>query len=225
MNPMKISHPIPNTILFTFDNRKDLTLSFARPQEYFESSNEELNGKSFSFYDIINHQMDADGNISYFSYWDGFNFSSETYYEWFHSIRDYSGLPQLTQHEYDLHLQLDIDGTRDKYYIIGCLEGDSDTIDHELSHAMFYLDDDYMIEMDKLTKLFYSYHTEYRSMVRELTALGYADHVLDDEIQAYMSTSKNKELRKDFGIDTKVLKPLIKEYRRTFKHFRKQHDA
>lgn len=224
MNPMKISHPITNTVLLTFDTRKDLTLSMTRCQEFFENSNERIRGKPFTFYDLINSQMDDNGNISYYSYFDGFNFSSETYYDWVDSIRDPSGHPDFTQHEYELHLQLDIRGTRDNFYIIGCLD-DNSALDHELAHAMYYLDECYMIKMDQFTARFYSHCTEYRSMVRALTVLGYADHVLDDEIQAYMSTSKKKELLKDFGIDTKLLKPLIKEYRQTFKHFRKQHDA
>ena len=224
MNPMKISHPITNTVLFTFDNRKDLTLSMTRCQEFFENSNEHIRGKSFTFYDLINSQMDDNGNISYYSYFDGFNFSSETYYDWVDSIREIYGNPQFTHHESDLYTKIGNICIHDNFYIIGCLD-DNSALDHELAHAMYYLDEDYMIKMDQITARFYSRLTEYRSMVRALTALGYADHVIDDEIQAYMSTSKKKELRKDFGIDTKLLKPFIKEYRQTFKHFRKQHDA
>lgn len=211
---MKISQPISNCYLFEFTTRKALTLSFCRIQEYFEASNPKLKGIPFTFYELINQMMKSDGTLDYFSFWDGFNFSGDVLLNWLDEIGD------LTDHEKKLIDNIEFNGS--KFYVIGCLIGDVGTIKHELAHAMYNLDDTYRNFMDHV------YFSEFLrcgkqcdKMRAELKKLGYADEVLIDEIQAYLSTSPRKELRGDFDLDTDELKPVIKSYRKTFKKFYK----
>jgi len=44
--------------------------------------------------------------------------------------------------------------------------------------------------------------------------LGYGQNVINDEIQAYMSTSNKKELVNDFKLDFDKITPIRKKYRK-----------
>ena len=46
-----------------------------------------------------------------------------------------------------------------------------------------------------------------------LVDMGYAQHVIDDEIQAYLSTSKKPELKFWFGKLSKDVMKLVDEFR------------
>jgi hypothetical protein len=43
--------------------------------------------------------------------------------------------------------------------------------------------------------------------------------VLKDEVQAYMSTSKKKELVETFGLDYDTILPTIREYRKVLRQY------
>ena len=72
-----------NILQFSFDSQKELTLTFFRIQEYYESALTNIVGKKFSVFDFLNGYLDDAGKIDYFSFWSGFNFPDDVLKEWF----------------------------------------------------------------------------------------------------------------------------------------------
>jgi hypothetical protein len=56
-------------------------------------------------------------------------------------------------------------------------------------------------------------------MVKKLKKMGYGDNVIKDEVQAYMSTSKKKELVETFGLDYNTILPMIRKYRKVLRWY------
>ena len=224
----KATSPITGCVLLEFNKQKDLAMSFCRVQEYYESDLSKLNGKFFSFYEFIDALTKDDGTINYFSYWNGFNIPGNVYEKW------KKGVGELTTHEKKLDNAIYSSIDSDKpYYVIGGIANDRLTINHELAHAMFSLKTEaknlnktsvvYLKEACSLNEEFSEkYKKEYDSFIKSLKKQGYGENVIQDEIQAYMSTSNKKELVEVFKIDYNKILPLITKYRKNFKKYYKQ---
>lgn len=209
----KIVQPVPNCYLFLCDNNKELALTFCRMQEYYESDLPELKNKHFSFEEFIDSQMDINGNIDYFNYWDGFNIPSQVLHSWL------GGIKNLTRWEDKLIAQLPI-LSDEPFYVIGALEKDKTTISHEIAHALYSLDNSYFAKMSALTTNFLNEHKKDSSkLIKILKILGYGENVILDEIQAYLSTDPKKNLVEDFELDYDTLKPLIQQYRKVLREY------
>jgi hypothetical protein len=209
--------PVPNCLLFLFDKQKDLALTFCRVQEYYESDNSNLKGQYFTFDEFINEMMDDIGNINYFNFWSGFNIPGEIFQNWKNLIGD----EPLTNQEIDLLTEIQFSKiNKDRFYIIGALKKDKNVINHEIAHALYYLNQDYKNEMVLLnTEFNQNYKKHYNSLLKELKKLQYCDEVLQDEVQAYMSSSIKNELVNDFRMDYETLLPIIKKYRKVLRKY------
>jgi hypothetical protein len=108
-----------------------------------------------------------------------------------------------------------------KYYVIGTLMDDANTIDHEIAHALYYMNIEYKNEMAELIKEFQTNHIEdYDRMCSILTNVRqYGNNVLFDEIQAYMATESKKELIKDFGINYSDCRKIIKKFQKVLQKY------
>jgi hypothetical protein len=88
-------------------------------------------------------------------------------------------------------------------------------IDHELAHALYYMNEFYKGEMVDVIYKFYKQHRkEYSKMVKKLKKMGYGDNVIKDEVQAYMSTSTKKELVEKFELDFDNIKSIRNDFRK-----------
>jgi len=213
---------VDNCLLIKFNKQKDLTMSFFRVEEYYESANPKLHQQAFTLETFIEEQMKSDGELDYFNYWTGFNVPGYIIEEWSNKINA----------EYYFREKQLIDIIRDrldvsrKYYVIGALENDTNTIDHEIAHALYYMNPEYNKEMGELISEFQSNYTEdYNIMCSVLTnTRQYGNNVLFDEIQAYMATETKKELVKEFRMDYSKCKSIIKKFQKvlqkynTYKH-------
>jgi len=211
-----------NCLLIKFNEQKDLTMSFFRVEEYYESANPKLYQQSFTLETFIEEQMKSDGTLDYFNYWTGFNVPGYIIEEWSNKINA----------EYYLRESQLIDIIRDrldisrKYYVIGTLMNDTNTIDHEIAHALYYMNSDYNKEMGELISEFQSnYIDDYNIMCSVLTnTRQYGNSVLFDEIQAYMATEPKKELIKEFRMNYSKCKGIVKKFQKvllkynTFQH-------
>ena len=216
---MKVTSPIDNCLLFAFKTRKELTLSFCRVQEFYESDKPALSGKHFSFYEFVNALMKNNGTIDYFAYWDGFNVPGDVYSEWL------SGVDDLTAHEVKIQKAVKAKiKNQTPYYLIACLASDVATTRHEVAHAMYSMktkakglgksNTTYYNAAQKLNEEFKKNNEEeYDKMIKALKKEGYADKVVEDEIQAYLSTSTQDEIE-EFKLNYTKLLPLIKKYRK-----------
>lgn len=160
---------------------------FLRPQEFYESSFEEIINKQFRFSRFMDIYKLHYGKpeFTYGNDWAGFNIPSDILEDCMFNI------PDDEINNYD-KIMLSIISTikniegDDKYYLLGVDELEEDVLQHEFAHAMYFTLPEYKIEMDKLTKRCDDSVKE--SMYKCITEYGYADHVLPDEMQAYMAT-------------------------------------
>ena len=206
-----------NCLLIKFNQQKELTLTFFRVQEYYESANPKLYQKAFTLETFVEEQMKSDGSLDYFNYWTGFNVPGYIIEEWSKKID-----AEYYDREYQLiNLVKDRLDLEQKYYVIGTLMDDANTIDHEIAHALYYMNIEYKNEMAELIKEFQTNHIEdYNRMCSILTNVRqYGNNVLFDEIQAYMATEPKKELIKDFGINYSDCRKIIKKFQKVLQKY------
>ena len=206
----KSRKPIKNCLLLEFNTQKDLALAFCRVEEYYEGV-PQLNRKYTSFVDFIDFFMKDDGSINYFNYWSGFNIPGDAYMEWSQqNMSDKTYWELALAEEITKKLDLTV-----PFYIIGGKKGDMNVIDHEIAHALYYMNESYKGEMEETNYDFYkNYRMQYSKMVKKLKKMGYGENVIKDEVQAYMSTSTKKELVEKFELDYNAILPMIRKYRK-----------
>lgn len=166
---------------------------FLRSQEYYESAFEEIIGKQFKFsnYMDIYKQHYGKQEFTYGSDWSGFNIPSNILEECMFNV------PEDEINNYDkimlsiIHTIKESEGDHN-YYLLGVDELSNSLLEHEFAHAMWYTLPEYKAEMSKL-------NDECDPVVKDMmykciTEYGYADHVLPDEMQAYMSTGLGRKM-------------------------------
>lgn len=175
-----------------FDNRKDLCLCFLRYQEYYESDNPRFQYKAFTWADYVTWYSKKRGSFSYSEDWSGFNFPANV-------IRDVQRLGILDPNRYDDLMSgalglITNDSESTDVYLIGYQKGKTDTLDHEMAHAAFYLDGGYRAEVNDLLLQLPDEIME--SLSTAIQELGYAKSSVVDEIQAFALTGSRSYLWK-----------------------------
>jgi len=180
-------------------------MTLCRPQEYYECNSNKLRNKVFTFEELIDHYTAKDGTITYFSYWAGFNIPS-------HVLEIFFSNFDLNDREKKLY-ELTRKFSHEPYYLIATKNNDSDTLNHELLHAHYYLNHSYRQKVDTTVK-------HMRPELRKQTAkvlkkMGYTKEVIVDEINAYLATSTYKYLSEELELelsrkDTKPFRDLAK---------------
>ena len=168
-------------------------LMFMRPQEFYESSFEEIIGKQFKVSDFVNIYKQHYGKqqFTYGSDWAGFNIPSNILEECMFNI------PEDEINNWDklmlstINTIKGIEGDHN-YYLLGVDELSNRLLEHEFAHAMWFTLPEYKSEMSKLNDE--CDPTVKDMMCKCITEYGYADHVLPDELQAYMSTGLGKKM-------------------------------
>ena len=208
----KLKEIYKGIFLVTIQDEYDLAMTFCRLQEFYESPFKQVQGKAFSMdeFQRMYAKKFGDGVFTYPADWAGFNvpgnvvnkFINTTFMDWGSEydfvIEDIYA--KITHHN------------NDAFYIIGSGPKDKDTINHEICHALYYLDKDYKFKVDYIisgleTKLLNYFKSE-------LLDQGYSKGVLIDEVNDYMCfyssyllTSKklNKREKKNFDeVKTKL---------------------
>ena len=190
-----------NIVHLIFPNQKELTMTMCRLQEFYESDNVKLRSRIFTFEQFIDQYTHKDGCFDYFSFWGGFNIPG-------HVVEDFFDVFELTNRELEVR-KATKKYSRKPYYLIGTLIKDVETTKHELLHAYYYLDTVYKQQVDVLVR---SMDKDLKkSITVALKNIGYANHVIIDEINAYMASSTHKYLKNDLDLDlTKAdMKPFV----------------
>lgn len=160
----------------------DLTMTFCRVQEFYESPFKNIRGKKFKLLDFMAQYSRNRGCFSYPVEWGGFNVPGkvvERLYEL--GIDDYNDYDRTIDEIRNKIKQ----ETKSNYYLIAS-DGNGQTIDHELCHGLFYLDRKYKKSaLEILKKLNKSV---YRKAEKALLEHGYCKAVIPDELQAYFTT-------------------------------------
>jgi hypothetical protein len=202
-----VSHPIDGCIMFKFESVPNLARTFFRMGEYYEA---QYNVELAEFLDRF---VDDKGEVNYFKFWDGFNITDQGFRSWLRKNSD------LTQAEKVLVDAVKKHTKTKRFCIIGVAGNDPATVNHELFHALYYLQSDYQSQVDQLLKEFRK-DSAYKTMASVLKSkLDYVDNV-DEEIAAYLTA--RSQLKMVFGVDPQdwskkfaaVFNAAIKEYKK-----------
>ena len=178
---MKVKEIYTNLFLYTFPNQYELASTFIRLQEFYESPYKEIKGKYFTLETFMDlYAKDNKDKFTYFEDWNGFNVPGDIVWE-FQDL--YAG--DLNEKEANLLNKKD-ELVKDDFYIIGIVEGEVDTLSHEIAHGLYYLNKNYKREMSKLINnmpILLKQRVE-----KYLLNIGYCKVVLKDELQAYFAT-------------------------------------
>jgi len=158
---------------------------FLRYQEFYESINPDFRGKSFAYLDYLSWyaQYTNQHTFTYPKDFIGYNLPSDSIFEC------YKKIPKGDRNKYDiimLRLYLDLcSESNGKFYLIGTIRKDT-TFQHEIAHALYYLEPSYKKQVDSLTA---ALSGRFKRAVFNLLATIYPEKVFNDELQAYMSTN------------------------------------
>jgi hypothetical protein len=219
----KLKKIYPGIYLCTIKDQYDLSMTFCRVQEFYESPYKEIRGKYFKLLDLMDTYVKRrkEHVFLYPEHWCGFNIPGnvikDLYYNDEHQIVDIN--------EYDLAV-MDMNDTIEEkthkpYYLIASGEDELSTVYHEVCHGLYSLDKDYKKKTDKLISKIIP--TAYKKISKVLLELGYCKAVIKDEVQAYLTTGMNmfysdakfnkKELCNVTDVAT-LLKANFKDYKK-----------
>lgn len=178
----------------SFPTRHLVTSTFLRFQEHYESP--EFAGKVFTLEEFMDWYAATRGAFTYCEDWSGFNLPSSV----FAPFRAGKFDPLTRKEAWLLGL---FDGIEEPFYVIGTVEG-GDALGHEIVHGLFSTAPGYADEV----RATLATHP-LPAMRLALGKMGYAEHVFDDELNAYLLTGLSKELvGKDRASAAKAKKAL-----------------
>lgn len=168
-----------------FKDDDEMIMHFIRFSEYYESADKNLYRSKFTMDEALDHYKQNRGK-TYFDGVGAFNLPvsimSKMASEYGNSLTD--------REKFIMSLVYNIrtvsEGTL-KYLIITSGKDDEpDEIQHEISHALYYIDPAYRLKMDSLTRLLPKRVKQ--ELYKFLEHEQYNQSVYDDELQSYMAT-------------------------------------
>jgi len=201
------------------NNEEDVARAFIRFQEYYE--NKDLKGQRGLTVQEIEQWWDKrrkelDTEDSYYQHWLGFNLPGKI-------ILDLTRLPSFRSDPANYNFEetkllsiletLSVDQLSDGY-LIGLWKDAEEVFDHEVAHAYFATIPAYKIE--QLKNISTLPKNIYESIKYQLSEMGYAAEVINDEIQAYFSTYTDSL---SDTIDTDIYNSYTFPFVNTFKKF------
>ncbi len=213
---IKFTEPIENLHCIQYPSHYLCVASFMRIQEFYESPDDSIRDKYFTLEQMMDssgiyqkRQFNKSENFTYFEDWGGFNVPYWTVVDFYKKFKN--SLSYKESYIFDVLDKKVYNWQKEKFYLIA-ISKKRDYYNHELSHGLYCLFDDYREEMDQLID-----ECSYRkSLVNMLRKDGYAERSIADEIQAYLSTSSDDYLRTTCGIQNpnKVSRPFKKVFRK-----------
>ena len=188
---------------------------FLRPQEFYESAFEEIISKQFKFsrFQDIYKQHYGKQEFTYGSDWSGFNIPSTILEECMFNI-DENDINTYDKIMLSIISTIKESEGDNNYYLLGVDELANHLLEHEFAHAMWFTLPDYKLAMTQLNNECDKVVKD--SMSKCITDYGYADHVLPDELQAYMATGLASKME-DMNI------PNIEEWQQKYREVFDQH--
>ena len=209
---MKNEEVLPNIYHINFKTQKELSSTFLRFQEYYESPkfrNKIFTLKEYKKWYIKNSEKGKKLNkFTYYSDWSGFNIPSYILKPFYKGKFN----PLSKKEKILLKTFLNVRGD---FYIIGTF-GLKKTLKHEIAHGLFYTNHSYKKEILKvLSKI----NKECQSKINKYLSDsgGYHKNSWQDETQAYLLTH-TEELH-DMGIKKLYLIKLKKRINNIYKKY------
>ena len=206
----------PNIYAVVIKNDYDRSMLFCRYQEYYESPFPEIRRKFFTLEEYMRLYTIENKN-GYFSYpndWVGYNVPSNVLIEAEHMFSNNVNLYDEIMSEI-IHYCIGENNFK-PWYLIGVDKIGSSTMNHEIAHGFYYTNPTYKIEMNDLIK-----NIEpkiYNQLKKSLIKTGYVDDkiIIDDEIQAYMSTGNSSTWKNEH------YEKYSKDFVKVFKKYNKK---
>jgi hypothetical protein len=174
----------PNIFGLQFQDRYDLCMHFLRYQEFYESSSPKFRNKSFTILSFMRwySKKYGDNSFTYPSDWNGFNIPSYVIEQVFNNA-----IPDRNIYDHEmLNIYRHCKKSSQNFYLIGYLKNNKTTLNHEIAHGFYYLNNDYKSIMKSLVK---SIPKDILLAINSwLKIKGYTPKVYIDETQAYLST-------------------------------------
>jgi len=168
-----------------FERRPDLCLSFMRFQEHFESP--EFRRRVFTteefkeWYTANSPKGKKTGKFTYAQDWNGFNVPSWTFKPFRNGRFD-----PLTDRE-QIMLE-ELEDMQEPFYVIGTYGRRSKSMEHEMAHALFFVDRNYRRAVRRVLE---GVKPRLRKRVYKFfkSTGGYHPDVFEDEFHAYLLSS------------------------------------
>jgi hypothetical protein len=169
---------------------------FMRYQEFYESDSDTFRGKGFKWKDFVKFYKEKTKNkiFTYHKDWAGYNIPCN-------SIESCIALiPDLNF--YDLIMFSVVDTIKnivgdDDYYLIGIDQSngeDPSLIYHEVAHGLWFSSSEYKYQQKNNIE---DMNPSVRDQLsKKISGMGYGQNVIDDEIQAYLSTGVGDNMRR-----------------------------
>jgi hypothetical protein len=205
---MKKKQVLPNIYLVEFDTTQEAAMTFMRFQEHYESP--KFRNKIFTREEYIKwyQRYTNKPNFTYYQDWTGFNIPSYVLLPFFSG-----GFTDFTRREREfLSLFKKCTG---QYYIIGIKKGQSNTLKHELMHALYYTNPKYRQSVERILDS----GPSLLPISIYIKNLGYHNEVLRDETHAYLVTCQDN--LKKAAINFDIYKPIIKLLNTNYKKYSK----
>jgi hypothetical protein len=216
--PYEIKEILPNIFHLHFQTKGELTRTFIRFQEYYESP--EFRNKIFSLKEykqwyIKNSKKGLTTNkFTYFSDWSGFNIPSNILIPFYEGKLN----PLLKREKVFLE---EFKNKTSSFYVIGTFESKREiTLQHEIGHALYSTNKEYKEKINNILesmpnhiiKTFNNYFSK---------SGGYHESVFDDERHAYLiSDGKNKKfIEKDLKLTSDEILEYTKKIHDIFNSF------
>lgn len=190
-------------------------MTFLRSQEYYESIFDQIIRKQFKFsqFQDIYKQHYGKQEFTYGEDWTGFNIPSTVLEECMFNV-DKDDINVGDKIMLSIIKAIKEREGNSKYYLLGVDEMNNDLLEHEFAHAMYFTIPEYKeamtkvnMECDGVVKT---------AMLKCIVDYGYADHVLQDELQAYMSTGLGEQMEE---LEIENIEIEMEKYREVFEEF------
>ena len=222
---MKIDYKIeevrPNIFAVIVKDHYHRAMLFLRVQEYYESPNPEFRGKNFNIWDYIEWYSRRNKDVFTYPFdWGGFNIPLKTAWNCYEKLNEYESPYDAVMDEIIRTIEMIMFNKKNTRnwngYIIGAPSLDDDTFEHEVCHGLYATNKEYKELVDEVTIAIP--FKDYQTFRKNLLKMGYNGIVIDDEIQAYLST--NYEYSKfSKGVSKKLCKELHKQYKQIFNRY------
>lgn len=204
----KIHQTLPGIFTIEVKDNYQRAMLFLRCQEFYESAFPEIKGKKFDIFEYMEMYRKWK-NTDTFTYphdWIGYNFPGEIAETCIKQVL-FDRLDNLpTKYDYIMNqILIEIKsmlGGNTRYYIIGVDNLESQTMKHEIAHALFYTNEPYRRWTTQMVQgMPESIQNEMTEILKEM---GYCDDVIVDETQAFMSTGIYGNMAKIKGIKSRA---------------------
>ncbi len=198
---IKASQIRKNIFHFEFDSQYEITSTFMRLQEFYESPLPGIRGNFFTHEQFMDTYAKSkkSGQMTYFTDWCGFNVPGDVVRDFFEMYRYCFGGKELMLLSKLFEIAPDIIDNGEKFYIIGTIEGQNEALNHELAHAYYHMYPEY--ESDMLSFIDNSILSEnYDIVSNKLLEMGYHQDMINDEIQAIFATASNSSMHYTYDI-------------------------